>query len=252
MKSDPELKGYFAEAASWDADRAAQGRRTVRLALGVAGAGWITTLVLAGALILLMPLKRVEPFVVRVDNATGVVDVVPVYSGQSGVPEAVTRYLLTHYVTVCERFNYATAESDYEECGAFHTAQHNQAWYALWNPTNPASPLNAYKDGTSVRSQVSSVSFFKRANGVGDLAQVRYVKAKRSAGSANEETTYWIATLQYAYTDPSSDPKMRGWNPLGFKVVDFRPEPEVLPEGTPVSAALTVPAAPTSAKGVTP
>ena len=152
---------------------------------GVAGAGWIATLVLGGRLMLLMPLKRVEPFVVRVDNATGVVDVVPVYSGQSGVPEAVTRYLLTHYVTVCERFNFATAESDYEECGAFHTAQRNQAWYALWNPSNPASPLNAYKDGTSVRAQVTSVSFFKRANGVGDLAQVRYVKAKRSAGSAN-------------------------------------------------------------------
>ena len=30
---------------------------------------------------LLMPLKRVEPFVVRVDNSTGVVDVVPVYAG---------------------------------------------------------------------------------------------------------------------------------------------------------------------------
>jgi type IV secretion system protein VirB8 len=230
MKTDPELAGYFDEAASWDADRAAQGRRTVRLALGVAGAGWIAVLILAAALIVLMPLKRVEPFVVRVDNTTGVVDVVPVYAGHMGMPETVTRYLLTHYVTVCERFNFATAESDYEECGAFHTAQRNQIWYALWNPTNPASPLNTYKDGTSVRAQVTSVSFFKRATGVGDLAQVRYVKAKRAAGSANEEMTHWIATIQYAYADPSSDPKVRGWNPLGFKVVDFRPEPEVLNE----------------------
>ena len=38
------------------------------------------------------------------------------------MPETVTRYLLDHYVTVCERFNFATAESDYEECGAFHSA----------------------------------------------------------------------------------------------------------------------------------
>ena len=30
-----------------------------------------------------MPLKRVEPFVVRVDNSTGVVDVVPVYDGRA-------------------------------------------------------------------------------------------------------------------------------------------------------------------------
>ena len=60
----------------------------VRLALGVAGAGWITVLALAAALMLLMPLKRVEPFVVRVDNTTGVVDVVPVYAGNAAMPEA--------------------------------------------------------------------------------------------------------------------------------------------------------------------
>jgi type IV secretion system protein VirB8 len=237
MNRDKELTGYFSEAASWDADGRALGRRTVRLALTVAGAGWFAVLVLAVALMLLMPLKRVEPFVVRVDNSTGVVDVVPVYSGHSGMPEAVTRYLLTHYVTVCERFNYATAESDYEECGAFHTAQRNAAWYALWNPNNPGSPLNTYKDGSSVRAQVTSVSFFKRANGVGDLAQVRYVKQKRAAGSSVDETTHWIGTLQYVYADPSTDAKVRAWNPLGFKIVDFRPEPEVLAE-TPATTAM--------------
>jgi type IV secretion system protein VirB8 len=235
MKTDEALKGYFEEAASWDADRVRQGRRTVRLALGVAGAGWLAVLLLCAALMLLMPLKRVEPFVVRVDNATGIVDVVPVYAGRSGAPEAVTRYLLTHYVTVCERFNFSTAESDYEECGAFHSAQRNQAWYALWNPTNPSSPLNVYKNGTTVRAQVTSVSFFKRGSGVQDLAQVRYVRAKRSAGSAVEEATHWIATLQYAYADPSTDPKVRGWNPLGFKIVDFKPEPEVLPDVAPAA-----------------
>lgn len=238
MKTDPALEGYFEEAASWDANRVRQDRCTVRLALAVAGAGWLAVLALSGSLMLLMPLKRVEPFVVRVDNSTGVVDIVPVYTGRSGVPEAVTRYLLTHYVTVCERFNFSTAESDYEECGAFHTAQRNQAWYALWNPNNPGSPLNVYKDGTSVRAQVTSVSFFKRATGVGDLAQVRYIKAKRVAGAATEDTTHWIATLQYAYADPSSDAKVRGWNPLGFKIVDFRSEPEVLPDAAPANSAL--------------
>ena len=32
---------------------------------------------------MLMPLKRVDPFVVRVDNSTGIVDVVPVYAGHA-------------------------------------------------------------------------------------------------------------------------------------------------------------------------
>ena len=238
MKRDPELADYFAEAASWDADRRAIASRTTRLALTVAGAGWFAVLALAGALLLLMPLKHVEPFVVRVDNSTGIVDVVPVYHGGSSVQEAVTRYLLTHYVTVCERFNFATAESDYEECGAFHTAQRNATWYAMWNQNNPASPLNLYKDGSSVRVQVKSLSFFKRGTGIADLAQVRYLKAKRAQGGTDEQVTNWIVTIQYAYADPPSDPKVRRWNPLGFKIVDFRPEPEVLPEAAPPSTSM--------------
>jgi type IV secretion system protein VirB8 len=230
MKTEPALEAYFAEGASWDADRQAQRQRSERTAWIVAGAGWLCALIVAIALMLLTPLKRVEPFVIRVDNSTGVVDVVPVYAGDAPMPEVFTRYLLTHYVTVCERFDFATAESDYEECGAFHSAQRNQAWYAQWNPSNPASPLNVYKDGTTVRAEVASVSFFKRGNDISDLAQVRYVKGQRTAGSAEEKQTHWIATIQYVYGEPSTDPKVRRWNPLGLKVVDFRPEPEVLNE----------------------
>jgi type IV secretion system protein VirB8 len=230
------LDGYFRESQSWDADRAARFARSARTAWRIAAAGWVCAVATAVALAVLMPLKSVEPFVVRVDNTTGVVDVVPVYAGRAGAGEAVTRYFLTHYVAVCERFNYATAESDYEECGAFHSAQRNQAWYALWAPTNPASPLNLHKDGSTLRIQVESVSFFTRASGLSDLAQVRYLKALRQAGGGEERLTHWIASIQYAYTEPAQDPRTRRWNPLGFKIVDFRPEPEVL-ETRPVSGA---------------
>jgi type IV secretion system protein VirB8 len=226
--AEQALEGYFQEAASWDADRVADARRSARVAWRVAGAGWICAVTGGASLLLLMPLKRVEPFVVRVDNSTGVVDVVPVYTGSAGVDQSVTRYFLTHYITTCERFNLATAESDYEECGAFHAAQRNQAWSALWNKNNPASPLNVHKDGSTVRAQVESVSFFQRGSGVSDLAQVRYVKAERQAGGADERFSHWIATVQYAYTAPSKDPRVRRWNPLGFKIVELVSEPEVL------------------------
>jgi type IV secretion system protein VirB8 len=230
MSQDAELAPYFEESRSWDADRAAQSRRSARTAWFVATAGWVCAIVASLAILGLTPLKRVEPFVIRVDNSTGIIDVVPAYDGKSTLNESVTRYLLTHYVNVCERFTFATAESDYEECGSFHTAQRNQAWYAAWNPNNPASPLNVNKDGSTIRAQVVSVSFFKRASRVGDLAQVRYLKARRAAGGVDEQVTHWIATIQYVYSNPPSDPKVRRWNPLGFKIVEFKPESEVLPE----------------------
>jgi type IV secretion system protein VirB8 len=237
MSQDPELQAYFEDAASWDRDRVAMQRRSARVAWWVAGAGWIASLALVFGLVVLMPLKRVEPFVIRVDNASGMVDVVPVYVGHEAMPEAVSRYFLTHYVTVCERFNFPTAEADYEECGAFHSPQRNQVWYAAWAKTNPNSPLNLYRDGTTVEARVTSVSFFTRSDGVTDLAQVRYVKAKRQAGSSDEERHYFIASIRYAFATPPSEPAMRRWNPLGFKVIDFRPEPEALPPNPSTAAA---------------
>jgi hypothetical protein len=69
-----------------------------------------------------------------------------------------------------ERFSFGTAESDYEECGAFNTAARNQQWSALWSLGNAASPLNRFKDGTisaQVQSRFLRVPFQ-------DLAQVRF------------------------------------------------------------------------------
>jgi type IV secretory pathway component VirB8 len=57
---------------------------------------------------------------------------------------------------------------------------------------------------------------------------VRYLEIERQGAAAQGRISHWIATIQYTYTAPSPDPRVRGWNPLGFKIVDFVAEPEVL------------------------
>ena len=52
----------------------------------------------------------------------------------------------------------------------------------------------------------------------------------RQGGGTDEKYTHWVATIQYAYADPAKDPKTRRWNPLGFKIVEFKSEPEALVE----------------------
>ena len=232
---DEALQAYFSEAASWDIDRSAQTAQRLRIAWLVAIGGWGCAVSVSVALLLLMPLKTAEPYVIRVDNSTGIVDIVPMYAGRADISETVARYLLTHYITVCESFDFITAERDYEECGAYHTARRNVEWYAQWNPVNPDSPLNVYKDGTTIRAQVTAVTFFSRANGVNALAQVRYVKARRPPGGS-ETLTHWIATIEYVYVAPSKEVKIRQWNPLGFRIVDFRTEPESAVNASPLPA----------------
>jgi type IV secretion system protein VirB8 len=239
MSAEKSLAVYFDEAASWDADRAAQAARSARIAWGVAIAAVFVAVMASCAMMVLAPLKRVEPFVIRVDDTTGLVDVVPVYAGASKLPETVTRYLLTHYVQVCEQFYWSTAERDYEECGAFNSAGRNQVWAAQWALSNPNSPLNLHKDGSEVGVHVVSVVFFQRATGAADLAQVRYIRMTRTGDEAAEHSTHWIANVQFAYVKPSTDVLTRQWNPLGFRILEFRTEEEVPGESPPGPGATT-------------
>ena len=227
MSTDRTVKGYFEEAASWDADRVAQASHAAIVAWRVAAAGWLCAVGSCMALALLMPLKRVEPYLIRVDNSTGVVDVVPIFSGHAPLGESVTRYFLAHYIAVCERFAFAMAEADYQECGAFNSARLNQAMYAQWNRANPSSPLNTHKDGSSDSIRIESVSFFNRVSGTSDLAQVRYARLEHQGGGVTGRVSHWIASIEYRYGKPPDDPRTRSWNPLGFEVLDLGIEPEV-------------------------
>jgi type IV secretion system protein VirB8 len=228
MRGEPSVAEYLEAARSWDLDRAQAAQRSATRAWRVAAVSVLLTILALVAVAGLTPLKTVEPFLIRVDHSTGIVDVVPVLKGRAEVPEAVTRYFITQYVQSRERYVGALAESDYEQTGAYHSPQMNQAWAAAWNRGNPDSPLNRHADGSTVRVQVNAVSFLSPGSGRADLVQVRFVTARQQGGQGAEQVTHYVATLQYAYGEPSKDDRLRAVNPLGFKVLEYRREPEVL------------------------
>ena len=250
MSEDAALERYFKEAASWDADRIAMNVRSNRIAWRIAIGACALTVILGLALFALMPLKRVEPFLIRVDTSTGIVDVVPVFTGGAAMPETVTRYFLSHYVTVCEAtlsispLRKATMRNVRASTSAGRVTKPGTA---LWDRGNPLSPLAIHKDGSTVRAEVGAVTFFQRGSGVQDLAQVRYTKSTCGGPETpRTKSLHWIATISYAYSDPAHDARARRWNPLGFKVIDFKSEPEV--ESTPAS----ITASPTKATAPVP
>lgn len=223
-----EAEAYFAEASRWETDRQQLVLRSARRAWIVAGIATLTTVATAGAVAALAPLKQVVPFLVRVDSSTGVVDVVPRYDATEELPQTVTRHLVSEYVIQRERFIGALAEEDYDQIGAFHSAAMNQAWAAAWSRSNPESPLNLNADGTRIRVQVQSVTFLRHQHGSPDVVQVRFLAARQRGGGASEETSHFLATLQTTYAAPSADVRLRALNPLGFKVLEYRREPEVV------------------------
>jgi len=103
--------------------------------------------------------------------------------------ETVARYLLTHYVTVCVRIQLLKPPSATTRNAAPITARSAiPSGTTCGIKRTPASPLNLNKDGSVIRVQVTAVTFFRKANGTSELAQVRVhqgPKLARCRGTAH-------------------------------------------------------------------
>jgi type IV secretion system protein VirB8 len=231
MNREPSLDRYLLEARSWEMDRARRAERSSKIAWTVAGGASLIALLAVSAVAGLTPLKQPVPVVIRVDSSSGIVDIVPTYEGTTDIEQVVTRNLLSTYVIARERYFYGTAEADYDLVAAENSPRLNQEWATLWNLNNPLSPLNVFKDGTTVRTQVRSVTFLKLESGRDKLAQVRFSRYTRPGGTGEEQATHWVSTIEFAYTQPSKDEKTRSLNPLGFRILEYRREPEVAASG---------------------
>lgn len=231
MPRNAALESYLREAQSWELDRARQSERSNKIAWTVTAAATLIAVFSVVAVSGLTPLKQPVPVLIRVDSGTGIVDIVPTYEGTTDIDQLVTRNLLQNYVIARERYFYGTAEADYELVAAQNSPRLNQEWANLWATDNPASPLNIYKDGTSIRTQVRSITFLKLDSGKDRLAQVRFTRSTRAGGNGEEQASHWVSTIDFTYVRPSKDNKTRSLNPLGFRVVEYRREPEVATTG---------------------
>jgi type IV secretion system protein VirB8 len=220
----PDLKAYFAEARSWDQDRLADARRSRRLAWAVAGLAGALACAAVCAVVVLTPLKTIEPYVVRVDRTTGAVEVLRGLSGPGPVAyeEAVTKSFLATYVRAREGWLPQAAEANFRQVSIMSTAEEQQRWALAFRPSNPLSPQVAFGPAADVQVTVRAVSFV--ADGV---ANVRFHRTVRRGGQTEESD--WIATVAFAYTKAPMGESDRLRNPLGFQVSSYRADPEAAP-----------------------
>lgn len=219
-----ELKTYFAEARRWDQDRLSAALRSRRLAWTVAVVASGLTVAAIGAVIVLTPLKTTEPFVVRVDQATGAVDVVRGLSAEDGpatYDEAVSKYFLGQYVRAREGYLDAAAQESFALVSILSGGAEQRRWADLFRGSNPQSPQNLYgSDGEAVIS-IRAIGFINDG-----VANVRFRRTVRQAQQVIESD--WIATIAFTWTRaPMSEPD-RLRNPLGFQVTSYRSDPEVI------------------------
>jgi type IV secretion system protein VirB8 len=231
-KIDPEIQAYLDANAGFDnyvllneVSQKITWRRSFYAALAIIGLCVI-------AFIQLFPLKQEKLKVIRVDTSTGIVDIVPdaEISLEGDEKILIAREILGHYQHARERFFYALAETDYEYVGAMNNAKLNAEWSAYWNESNPQSPLVRFKDGTTINVHVKNITFLEPESGDKDMAQIRFYTEETKGGSGAPVITHWISTIKFAFGEQSTDKKIRALNPLGFKVLAYQKEPEVVAE----------------------
>lgn len=216
-----DLRAYFDEAKRWDEDRLSAAVRSKRLAWTVATAAAGLAALATAAVAMLAPLKTVTPYVVRVDRATGAVEVMTGLTGRRDEPysEAVTKAFLATYVRDRESWLAPAAEANFRQVSIMSTPAEQERWAATFRPTNPTSPQVTLGPAGQADVEVRAISFL-----AAKVANVRFHRIVRRAGETSQAD--WIATVEFHYTRAPMAEADRLRNPLGFQVDSYRADPE--------------------------
>lgn len=229
------LDTYYAEAASWNRDRVSAMHSSRRIAWWIAGVAAAIALLEAIALVLLTPLKTVEPYTLMVDKTTGYVQALkPLDQAKISPDSALTQSFLVQYVIAREGFDMATLNANYRKVALFSADTARSSYLQQMQVSNPASPLASYPHTTTIDVRVKSVSPIGK-----DAALVRFDTIRNDAGAQGQPPNAWVAVIRYRYSQVPMSLDDRFVNPLGFQVTSYRKDQEVLtPESqTPASAA---------------
>jgi type IV secretion system protein VirB8 len=217
-----DLKLYFEKARRFDQDRMIQAQRSMRVAWFVAIVAGILAATSIFAVAALTPLKSVEPFVVRVDTSTGIVDVVSALTSSAGTyDEAVTKYFAAKYVRAREGYVWSEAKENFRTVALLSTQPEQARFSAFYRGSNPQSPQNTFGHSGKVRISIASISLINS-----NVVSVRYVR--KTVGGNEDKTTHWVATLTFSYVNAPMSWSDRLVNPLGFAVSEYRADPEVV------------------------
>lgn len=239
-QSREALDAYYVEAESWAQDRQDELRKSRRTAWIVAAAAAIVAVLEAFALIMLMPLKTVQPYTLLVDRNTGYVQALnPIEPERISPDAALTQSFLVQYVIARESFDIDSVDATYRKVALWSAESARANYLAGMQANNPQSPLALYPRNTIVETRVKSVSAVGR-----NVAMVRFETQRRDAGGRAEPPRAWVALIRYQYSGAPMQAEDRFVNPLGFTVLRYRRDAEALaPEPPPPAPAAGQPGA---------
>ncbi|MBI0006991.1 type IV secretion system protein [Gilliamella sp. W8126] len=218
-------KKHFEQVTRFENDRILFHKKMAKIGIAFGFGGVLIGLASVIAVALLTPLKRVEPFAIRVDNNTGYTDIVKPLkdANETTYGEELDKYWLARFIVERESYDWQLAQTSYDAVKlmtspTLFSEYHNYI-------TSPVSPVNLFSQNKKIKVQILSVAFVRQ------IGQVRFSKQVLNQNGEPDmtiPTTYWQATVSYDYKHKIELEQDRRVNPLGFQVTGYRVDSENL------------------------
>lgn len=225
-KSETALRSYFQQGDIWEQEIIKRAKRSARIA-------WSFSIVFAGltllsllAVVLMLPLKSFEPYVVTVDQTTGYIEVKSGLTRPAKLTEqqAVTQANVVRYIRSREGYDPYAIEENFAIAALLSTDDAARELQALYSAANAKNPAKLYGRLKRVMVDVKSVTFPNASTSI-----VRFSTNERS--DTESIVRHWISVVRFRYTDTPIRNEWRFENPLGFQVYAYRRDQEtVTPE----------------------
>lgn len=170
----------------------------------------------------LTPLKTIEPYVIQVDQKSGITQTVdPLTVKELTANEAVNNYFIVQYIRARETYSLTDIAKNYNLVRIMSdTRKVYPQFVADADPNNPRS--NSARLGTGTRTvKFKSITYLSP-----QLAQVRLQIEER--GVTDITVQHKIALVAFEYVKMNLTIEERYLNPLGFRVTDYRVDEDVL------------------------
>ncbi|MDY3246354.1 type IV secretion system protein [Campylobacter sp.] len=177
------------------------------------------------AVCLLTPLKSVEPYVIRVDNTTGMVDIITSVNEETLTGnEALDKYFAGLYVKTREGYYFNMLQNDYTLTQILSAPNIAADYVAIYQGENPRQEI--LKNKVEVSVDIVSITLSNSAGS--SVATIRFNLVSKNLEHGNKTTQAKIVTMAYEYNPALlTKEEERLKNPLGFKVITYRIDDEI-------------------------
>lgn len=195
----------------------------------------ITAAVAVFTVLRLAPLKSVEPYLLQINEKTGITQKVnPVSRADYAASTSVDRYFVSTYIRMREGYNFSTLRNNYNTVRLMSSPPVFFAFRRQIDPSNPVS-LPAHLGTTGMRDiKINSMNYLsnpitrgqKSDTSDSKIMQARITTTDSLPNQADVEQQ-WVVTVTFEYANLKLNEAEQLLNPLGYIVSSYQIQREI-------------------------